>query len=127
MKALIYFVMLLFLASPLSSAANNKRIDPEKKKTVVLTHDVSPFCIAIAQDDFDMVVRLIDLGTDLNETSRGMTPLMYAARYDRAVILELLIENGADLSKKDKRTGLTARDYAEQFNATEVLKVLNSV
>ncbi|AEH00348.1 ankyrin repeat domain-containing protein [Lacinutrix sp. 5H-3-7-4] len=80
--------------------------------------DVSSFCKAIAKGDIETVKTLINLGEDINKKSVGMTPAMFAARYNKVEILELLIEKGANLNLKSKK-GLTALDYAKLSSANE--------
>jgi|SRR5690606_29345745 len=79
---------------------------------------VSPFCISIAKGDFEMVNKLVELGVDVNQKSEGMTPAMYAAKYNRADILKLLIEKGANLKLKSDK-GMTALKYAEIHGADD--------
>ena len=95
----------------------------ELSETVV--YDVNPFCKAIMSGDIDTVKKLISLGEDVNKKSVGMTPAMFAARYNKPEILQLLIEDGANLKAKSDR-GYTAKKYAEMSNATEALEVLKS-
>ena len=78
----------------------------------------SPFHLSIVKGDYETVVKLIDLGSDVNQKWNGMTPAMYAARYNRVEILQLLIDNGADLKKRCDK-GKTAKYYAELSNATD--------
>ena len=87
--------------------------------------EVSSFCKAIMQGDIDMVKRLIDLGEDVNKKSLGMTPAIFAARYNKAEILVLLIDNGADLSIKSNK-GYSVKKYAELSNATDALRVIEA-
>ncbi len=87
--------------------------------------DVSLFCKAVMQGDLAMVQRMISLGEDVNQKSLGMTPAMYAARYNKVEILELLIQHGADLKQKSNQ-GFDAKKYAELSNATEALAVLEA-
>ncbi len=87
--------------------------------------NVNPFCKAIMAGDIDTVKKLIDLGADVNERSVGMTPAMFAARYNKPEILKLLIEDGANLKAKSDK-GYTARKYAEMSNASEALEVIQS-
>ena len=54
-----------------------------------------------------------------------MTPAMFAARYNKAEILELLIANGANLKTKSDK-GYTAEKIAELSNASDALEVLKS-
>jgi len=63
----------------------------------IIKYGVNSFCAAIAKGDIETVKKLINLGEDVNRKSNGMTPLMYAARYNRVEILELLISKGANL------------------------------
>lgn len=71
------------------------------------------------QGDIDTVKRLIDLGEDVNQKSLGMTPVIFAARYNKAEILEVLMAHGADLTM-----GWSIVKYAKLSNANEVLKLL---
>ena len=87
--------------------------------------EVSSFCKAIMQGDIDTVKKLIDLGEDINQKSLGMTPAIYAARYNKAEILQLLIDNGANLKIKSDK-GYSVMKYAELSNATEALQVLET-
>ncbi len=87
---------------------------------------VSPFCLSIAKGDIETVKKLIELGTDVNLKSNGMTPAMYAARYNRVDILKLLVKNGAKLDLKSDQ-GFKVKKYAELSNAKEALVYLESL
>ncbi len=91
------------------------------EKTEVV--NVSPFCISIAKGDYEMVKKMVELGTEVNKTSEGMTPLMYAARYNRVEIIKLLVANGAAINVKDKK-GFTALKYAELSGADNAKSLL---
>jgi len=91
------------------------------EKTEVV--NVSPFCISIAKGDYEMVKKMVELGTEVNKTSQGMTPLMYAARYNRVEIIKLLVANGAAINVKDKK-GFTALKYAELSGADNAKSLL---
>lgn len=84
---------------------------------------VSPFCVSIVKGDFETVKKLIDLGADIHEKSNGMTPVMYAARFNRVEILQLLISKGVSLKEKSEQ-GLTALKYAELSNAKEAVEII---
>lgn len=86
---------------------------------------VNSFCKAIIQGDYDTVKRMIELGEDVNKKSLGMSPAIFAARYNKAEILELLIENGADLKVKCDK-GYTAKKHAELSGADEALAVIEN-
>lgn len=90
------------------------------------TTTVSPFCLSIAKGDLETVKKLIELGTDVNEKSKGMTPAMYAARYNRVEILKLLVDNGAKLDVKSDK-GFKAIKYAKLSNAKEALAYLEGL
>ena len=87
---------------------------------------VNPFFISIAKGDIETVKKLIELGADVNEKSNGMTPAMYAAKFNRVDILKLLVENGAKLDVKSEK-GLTAEKYAQASNAKDALVYLKSL
>lgn len=96
----------------------------EKSYTDDLTTvTVNPFCMAIVKGDADTVKKLIELGSDVNEKSEGMTPLMYAARYNRVDIMKLLIKNGAKIKTRDGK-GYTAMKFAKIANAEEAVALL---
>jgi len=84
---------------------------------------VNSFCKAIMQGDYDTVKRMIELGEDVNKKSLGMSPVIFAARYNKAEILELLIDSGADLSQKCDK-GYTAKKHAEISGADAALSVI---
>ena len=93
--------------------------------SITATYDVNPFCKAIMAGDLDTVKKLIELGADVNEKSVGMTPAMFAARYNKPEILQVLIEDGADLKAKSDK-GYTAKKYAEMSNASDALEVIET-
>ncbi|AWM14758.1 ankyrin repeat domain-containing protein [Flavobacterium sediminis] len=87
-------------------------------------YDSKPLCAAISKGDLEAVKIMIEYGADVNETTtRGMTPLMYAAMYNNTGIMNLLIEKGADLEKEDYQ-GLTALDHAKRSNSNEAAQLL---
>ena len=92
----------------------------------VKTSTVSPFCMSIVKGDIETVQKLIDLGVNVNKTSNGLTPAMYAAKYNRLDILKLLVENGAKLKLKSPK-GLTAKKMAEASNAKDTLAYLENL
>lgn len=89
----------------------------------VTTLKVNSFCISIAKGDIEMVNKLISLGEDVNQKSDGMTPLMYAAKYNRTEILKLLIARGADLKAKSDKN-MEAINYAELHGAEDAYQIL---
>ncbi|MCV6629584.1 MAG: ankyrin repeat domain-containing protein [Flavobacteriaceae bacterium] len=86
---------------------------------------VSSFCMAVIKGDVEMVKKMIALGEDVNKKSFGKTPLMFAARYNKAEVVKVLIHSGAKLHVLCDR-GFTAKRYAELSNAKDALAVLES-
>ncbi|WP_317163834.1 ankyrin repeat domain-containing protein [Flavobacterium phycosphaerae] len=83
----------------------------------------SPLCTAIYKGDLTTVKKFVEYGADVNEESNGMTPLMFAARYNKVDIIKYLLEKGAKKEVKDER-GYTALKYAEFSNSQEALAIL---
>lgn len=103
----------------------NPVISNDNVTTVNAVVKVNPFCVSIAKGDIETVKKLINLGTDVNQKSNGMTPAMYAAKFNRVEILELLIAHGAKLKTKSDK-GMTAMKYAERSNAAEAKSVIEN-
>ncbi|MEM9077044.1 MAG: ankyrin repeat domain-containing protein [Bacteroidota bacterium] len=103
----------------------NETSSPAGEVETTISYDINSFCMAIVKGDIDTVKKLIDLGEDVNRKSLGMTPLQYAARYNRADIAEVLLANGANVKKRCDK-GYTAKKYAELSGADETLEVINS-
>ena len=107
-------------AAPLTS---NEPVETSNNE-VILTIEVNTFCKLITKGDIEAVKSMIDTGVDINQKSVGMTPLMYAARYNRVEIVNLLIAKGADLKTKSNR-GITALEYAEMSKANDTYKIIS--
>lgn len=89
----------------------------------IVTYNNTPLCEAIIKGDLETVKKFIEYGTDVNETSNGLTPLMFAARYNKVEILKVLLEKGADKKTKDDK-GNTALKYAEFSKSQEAVDYL---
>ena len=87
---------------------------------------ISPLCKSIVKGDIETVKKLIELGVNINEKSNGMTPAMYAARFNKVKILKLLVKHGADLKIKSDK-GYKVEKYAELSNAKEALVYLEGL
>lgn len=85
---------------------------------------VNSFCVSIAKGDFETVKKLIERGADVNERSNGMTPAMYAAKFNRTEILKLLIDKGANLKLRSTNKNYTAAKYAELHGAHEAAAII---
>jgi ankyrin repeat protein len=83
----------------------------------------SPLVNAVLANHVEFVQLLIRNGADVNRIDeRGMTPLMYAAVTDfgDSAIVDLLLKSGARTDVRDKG-GLTAADYARQYNHPDLI------
>lgn len=63
---------------------------------------------------------------NVNEKSNGMSPLMFAARYNKVEIIKILLANGANPNSKDEK-GFTALKYAQLSNANDAVLILKQV
>ncbi len=116
---------LLLMATSSAEANNNQKFNENIATTSVRTGELSSFCKAIMKGDIETVKKLINLGEDVNKKSLGMTPAIFAARYNKAKILEVLIANGADLNIRCNK-GWSVEKHARLSSASAVLAVLNT-
>ncbi len=119
-KFVLPIVLSLFTLTSVFANSINSNESPQPEKVV---YKINTFCKLIQMGDYDAVKSLIDAGEDVNKRSNGLTPLMFAARHNKAKIAELLIDNGAKIKAKTDK-GLTALDYAKRSKAVDAAKVL---
>lgn len=119
-KTIIILGLALVAFSNVAVATNTSTV---ATSTEILNYGNSPLCNAILKGDLATVKKFVEYGADVNEMSNGLTPLMFAARYNKIEILKYLVEKGADKKIKDER-GLTALKYAENSKSTEALEFL---
>jgi len=124
MKKSIVYLGVALLALGNVAIASNLDNNPVTK-VYVANETLSPLCNAVVQGDLETVKKMVEFGSDVNEKSNGMTPLMIAARYNRVEIVELLLKNGANISLKDSN-GKTALQHAERSNAKETVAILKA-
>jgi ankyrin repeat protein len=124
-KTILSMATSFLLVAGSVSAATVPMDNLESRDLITTTADISSFCKAIMQGDTETVKSLIALGEDVNRKSLGMTPAIFAARYNKAEILQLLIDNGADLKIKCDK-GFTVKKYAELSNAQDALEVIEA-
>lgn len=122
MKKTIIFLGLAFLTFGNVSYATNST----SRFALEENYNNTPLCSAIVKGDLGAVMKFIEYGVDINETSNGMTPLMFAARYNKVDILKALIARGAEVDVKDEK-GFTALKYAELSNAKDAAEFLKSL
>lgn len=122
-------IVITTLALGLSIATLNASTSVENSnllEIVTPTPAVSPFCMSIVKGDIETVKKLIDLGVDINEKSNGLTPAMYAAKFNKTEILKLLVSKGANLKVKSD-DGYRALKYAQLSHAKESLAYLEGL
>ena len=122
MKKSIIISAIALCASLVSVHATQSQFIIENQKTDVAIK-VNSFCISIAKGDMETVKKLLELGEDVNQKSDGMTPAMYAAKYNRTDILMLLIAHGADLKVKSIKK-MTALEYAQLHDAKDAYAII---
>ena len=123
MKKTVIISALALCFAVVNVNANSVSENVQKHTVESVLKKVNPFCVSIAKGDLETVIKLINLGTDVNQKSNGMTPAMYAAKFNRCEILKLLINNGAKLKVKSDK-GMTAKKYAELSNAKEAQAII---
>lgn len=124
MKKTIIFAGLALVAFANVSLASN--VPTVTTSTEIVNYDNTPLCTAIMKGDLAIVKKFIEYGSDVNESSNGLTPLMFAARYNKVDILKYLLAKGANIKTKDGR-GNNALKYAELSKSQEVVDYLKQV
>jgi uncharacterized protein len=123
-KTIIYLGITLMAFSSLSFASNTNFIGNQKTLNI-FNVSPAPLVVAISKGEIETVKQFIESGTKVNKKLNGLTPLMYAARYNKVEIIKYLLQKGADREIKDSQ-GFTALNYAELSNAYEAIAVLKS-
>ncbi len=123
-KTFLFTLMVVFISTMSFATEANTTNDTNEFETVI--PQTSPFCMAIVKGDTDTVKKLIELGTDVNQKSNGMTPLMYAARYNKVDIIKLLVKKGAKIKARNDK-GYTALKFAKLSNAKEAIAILEEL
>ena len=121
MKKTIIFLGLALVALTNVAEAKTTTIFTTSKE--IVNYDNTPLCSAIIKGDLETVKKFIEYGTDVNEMSNGLTPLMFAARYNKVAIIKYLLEKGAKKNTKDEK-GNTALKYAEFSKSQEAVDFL---
>jgi len=128
MKRTLFTIALacVFTANFANTTANLDEPQPVSTYELNEKETLTSFCKAVMKGNLSAVKQLIDLGEDVNQKSLGKTPAMYAARYNKAEILSLLIAHGADLKMTSDSEKYTAKKFAELSNAKEVLAIIQA-
>lgn len=119
-KSIIVLGLALVTFANSSFAGNVEKVVIKKE---FVKSEITPLCAAIIKGDVVAVKKIIEYGADLEETTNNLTPLMVAARYNKADIIKLLLANGAKKSTKNEN-GLTALKCAELSNAQDAISLL---
>ena len=124
-KSIVYLGVALLAFTNVSLASNSNSLEAAKIVTTAY-EGVKPFSAAIIKGDVEAVKKFIEYGVNVNEKSNGMSPLMFAARYNKVEIIKILLANGANPDAKDEK-GLTALKYAQLSNANDAVLMLKQV
>ncbi|QTD36693.1 ankyrin repeat domain-containing protein [Polaribacter batillariae] len=125
MKKLILPMLLClctFTVTTNATSISSTKIEQSLKITT--NYKISAFCKLIQMGNYDAVEALIKSGEDVNKKSNGLTPLMFAARHNKAKIAKLLIKNGANIKAKSTKGKMTALDIAKRSKAKDAIKVI---
>lgn len=123
-KLILPMLICLITFSTVNATGINFETKKQKVETVKI-YELSAFCKLIQMGNYDAVKALIKSGEDVNKKSNGLTPLMFAARHNKAKIAKLLIDNGAKLkTKSDKGGKMTALQIAKRSKAVDAIKVI---
>ncbi|OAD46712.1 ankyrin repeat domain-containing protein [Polaribacter atrinae] len=124
MKKLILPLLLCLFTFGSINATTPETLNPKKTVTVKTHYNVSAFFKLIRMGNYEAVKALMERGENINKKSSSLTPLMYAARYNKAEIVKLLIDNGAKLRVKSTKENMTALDMAKRSKAFDAVKVI---
>ena len=121
----IIVILFVFGAMSLSNTYASTDSNTTENVAIVMNDEMSVLCKAAMKGDVEKVRSLLATGENVNEKSLGMTPAMYAARYNRAEVMKVLLLNQANLNMKSDQ-GYTVKEYAKMSGAQDVLNVLNA-
>ena len=88
---------------------------------------ISALDMAIKFKRKDIIQFCIDQGFELNTTTRksGITPVMLAACFSDLDMMEILLNNGGDVSVTDC-SGMAPKDYAKKLGQKKMVEFLES-
>jgi ankyrin repeat protein len=124
MKKLILPLLLCLFAFGSVNATTPEILNSKEAVTIKQNYNVSAFLKLIRMGNYEAVKSLIESGENVNKKSNGLTPLMYAARFNKAKIAQLLIDNGAKLKIKSSKGNMTALDMAKRSKAFDTVKII---
>lgn len=124
-KTIIIAAAFVFSLTSVNAMTTTDTLTTPTTFKVQPTYNVSAFCVAVVKGDVATVKKLIELGEDVNKMSQGMTPAMYAAKFNRVEVLKVLIAEGANLKKRSTK-GKTAKQYAKLTNAKDTYALIEN-
>lgn len=91
-----------------------------------LSNDITPLFSAYKRGITDIVLRLLEHGTDVNAPDwRGNRAIHYAAWRGDVAILQTLIAKGARINEKNP-LGCTVLKIVKEFNQTGAIPILKA-
>jgi len=124
MKKIILSTAVFLFAFSTTTIHAKEILNNPNSTEIIVNYNINSFCKLIQMGDYDAVAALIKSGEDVNRKSNGLTPLMFAARHNKAKIAKLLIESGAKLKTRSERGKVTALELAKRSKAKEAYKVI---
>lgn len=116
--------------TPLISATQNAYIDVIKELlennaqiNYKNDNDASALNMAVINNNIEIVQELLKYHADVEITSQGYTPLMYASNFGNLEISQLLISNNANINAQTK-DGQTALQFAAINQQKDVVRFL---
>jgi ankyrin repeat protein len=79
---------------------------------------------AARNDQLSTIALLLDLGAPIDGEPYYGTALHWAAFFGKLNAVELLVQRGADVEKKDRQIGATPVGWATVFSSAEKLRAL---
>lgn len=116
--------------TPLISAAQNNHLDVVKellnhqaKVNTKNDNDTNALGMAIINNNLEIVYELLQSKADIEIKTQGYTPLMLAGAFDNKDIMDLLIQNGANINAKTE-SGQTALELTVLDGKKTAVEVL---
>ncbi|MFY0602886.1 MAG: ankyrin repeat domain-containing protein [Flavobacteriaceae bacterium] len=123
-KLILPIIACLFAVSSINATSVVEFPNSKNLEITSYSYKVNNFCKLIQMGNYEAVKSLIEAGENVNTKSNGLTPLMFAARHNKAKIAKLLIKNGAKLKTRSDKSRLTALDLAKRSKAVDAMKVI---
>lgn len=93
-NSIIYLGLALVTFANVAAASNNTSAVKNQVAVSAVYDDGTPLVVAVSKGDIDTVKKFIEYGVNVNEKADDMSPLMTAARYNKAEIIKVLLAAG---------------------------------